>query len=307
MNSSIGKQILKLRKEKKTSQADLADFLGIQSQTVSKWERDVCVPDIARLPQIAAFFGITLDELFGINKTNDVENAISETENLILQRKWKAAAKKSASLVMEFPAHKCFTEKLLLTLSQSILCGERFSKKFVSEAVSLGKRAVWEASEPNQKNNIIYHLCNLLYVLKRVEEADFYAEMLPSANMCRETLDMYKYDGDKLISLSSQNISLYYMLIGNSFSNMAENSHDRETAAEYLKKAVLCYEEAHVYCTDVRCLRNALLSKLRLAEIYFQIEAKNEAEETILEAENHAKNNGLYDLYSKYINRIIKS
>jgi len=80
MNNSIGKQILKLRKEKNVSQTDLANFLGIQSQTVSKWEREVCVPDIAKLPQIAVFFGITLDELFDF----DVKNVDKEIEEIRL-------------------------------------------------------------------------------------------------------------------------------------------------------------------------------------------------------------------------------
>lgn len=305
MKKSIGKQILIFRKAKKASQAELADFLGIQSQTVSKWEREVCVPDIARLPQIAAFFGITLDELFGINQESTFQNSLAETENLIFQRKWKEAAKKSACLAVEFPMHKCFTENLLITLSQALLCGEHFPQKFISEAVALGKRAVQETSSPKQKNNIIYHLCKLLYILKRSEEADFYAEMLPDAQMCRETLDMYKCSGDKLISLSNENISLYYMLIGNSFSNIAENAGERETA-EYLKKAISCYEEAHLYNNNERCIRNALLSKLRLAEVYYQTGENSKADEIIIEAESYAKNFSLYELYLKYTDSIIK-
>ena len=306
MNVSIGKQILKFRKAKNVSQAELALFLGIQAQTVSKWEREICVPDIARLPQIASFFGITLDELFGISQTSDFQITLTEIENFILQRKWKAAAKKSAILAMEFPMCKDFTEKLLLTISQALLCGERFTQKFISEAVSIGKRAVTETTEPKQKNNIIYHLCRLLYVLKRTEEADFYREMLPTAQMCRETLDMYKYVGDKLIFLSKQNISLYYILIGNSFSNMAEHADERERA-EYLQKAISGYEEAHLYSNDERCLHNALLSKLHLAEVYFQAGEKDKSDETIAEAENYAKNNNLYELYLKYIGSILKN
>ena len=58
MENSIGKQILKFRKIKKVTQTELADFLGIQAQTVSKWEREVCMPDISKLPQTAAFFEI---------------------------------------------------------------------------------------------------------------------------------------------------------------------------------------------------------------------------------------------------------
>ena len=58
--SVIGQNIKKLRAGNKTSQAQLAQFLGIQTQTVSKWEREVCAPDIEKIPEIAAFFGVNI-------------------------------------------------------------------------------------------------------------------------------------------------------------------------------------------------------------------------------------------------------
>lgn len=45
-----------LRKKKQIKQIELANQLGISVQTVSKWENDVCMPDISLLPDIAAFF-----------------------------------------------------------------------------------------------------------------------------------------------------------------------------------------------------------------------------------------------------------
>jgi len=43
----------------------LADALSVSSQSVSKWENHLSVPDISILPVIARYFGITMDELFG--------------------------------------------------------------------------------------------------------------------------------------------------------------------------------------------------------------------------------------------------
>ncbi len=310
MENSIGKQILKFRKEKNASQAELASFLGVHSQTVSKWEREICLPDIAKLPQIAAFFEISLDELFGINEKNAQESAIFQIDKIISQKKWKEAAKKSAAFAIEFPLQKLFVQKLLMTLSQALLCKERFSQKFISQAVTLGKRAVQENSEPNLKSDVIHNLCKLLYLTGRNEEADFYREMLPSAAICSETLDMYKYKDEELRDFSSKNISLYYMLIGNSFSNMANTAESlgaSETAAEYVKKAIYHYEEAYKYNNDERYIRNSLLSKIYLAEIYFDIGEKDLADSAADEAEIFAKKHGLYELYLKYAGRTFKN
>ena len=61
----IGDKIRLLRKNKNITQTQLADALSVSSQSISKWENHLSVPDITILPVIARYFGITMDELFG--------------------------------------------------------------------------------------------------------------------------------------------------------------------------------------------------------------------------------------------------
>lgn len=61
---NIGKQIKALRLKKNVKQDELADYLGVSYQAVSKWETEMSVPDISLLPNISAYFGVTIDELF---------------------------------------------------------------------------------------------------------------------------------------------------------------------------------------------------------------------------------------------------
>ena len=74
---SIGKNIADLRKAKGVKQDDLARFVGITAQAVSKWENGG-VPDTELLPQIADFFNVSIDELFGRELDNaiDIQDAI---------------------------------------------------------------------------------------------------------------------------------------------------------------------------------------------------------------------------------------
>lgn len=61
---TIGKNIRRLRMEQNITQSQLAQALGVAFQTVSKWETEATLPDTMLLPEIAAFFGVSIDELF---------------------------------------------------------------------------------------------------------------------------------------------------------------------------------------------------------------------------------------------------
>lgn len=69
----IGKQIKAFRTAKGVKQEELAEYLGVSVQAVSKWETGASVPDIALLPNIAVFFGVTIDELFQIPNEAEFE------------------------------------------------------------------------------------------------------------------------------------------------------------------------------------------------------------------------------------------
>lgn len=70
MKITLAENLRKLRRDRNLTQEDIADFLGVSFQAVSKWERDEGFPDISMLPVIANFFGITVDALIG----NDISS-----------------------------------------------------------------------------------------------------------------------------------------------------------------------------------------------------------------------------------------
>ena len=63
----IGEKIVFLRSKKGITQAELADQLHFTRQAVSNWERGITEPDAHTLSVIAAYFGISTDELLGIS------------------------------------------------------------------------------------------------------------------------------------------------------------------------------------------------------------------------------------------------
>ncbi len=67
MSMDMGGTIRALRKQKGVSQEQLAQRLGVSGQAVSKWETAVTMPDVALLPAIADYFGVSCDELLGFD------------------------------------------------------------------------------------------------------------------------------------------------------------------------------------------------------------------------------------------------
>lgn len=72
----IGKNIARLRKEAGLTQMGLADAMGISFQAVSNWERGQTMPDISKLPQLAAILGVSVDGLLGAEEAGMVERAM---------------------------------------------------------------------------------------------------------------------------------------------------------------------------------------------------------------------------------------
>lgn len=68
----FGPKIAYHRKINGLTQSDLAKALGVSCQAISKWEQQVCCPDILCLPKLAEIFGISIDELFGAAPKREV-------------------------------------------------------------------------------------------------------------------------------------------------------------------------------------------------------------------------------------------
>lgn len=69
----IGNQIKCLRTRRGITQEEMAQYLGVTPQAVSKWERGAATPDISLLPNISAYFGVTIDELFALSDETRME------------------------------------------------------------------------------------------------------------------------------------------------------------------------------------------------------------------------------------------
>ncbi len=75
---NLGNKIRELRIKKGLTQEQLAAALNVSPQAVSKWETAAGYPDVATLPVIAGYLGVSLDAMFEYDP-EDIEKKIYDT------------------------------------------------------------------------------------------------------------------------------------------------------------------------------------------------------------------------------------
>ena len=85
-NETLGRRIARMRLSHGMTQERLANIANVSAQAVSKWENDQSYPDILLLPVLAKTFGVTIDELLG------VEEVAPEQAAVLTEQAWEVRA-----------------------------------------------------------------------------------------------------------------------------------------------------------------------------------------------------------------------
>jgi len=71
--TSMSAVLSELRTKKSITQEEAASGLGVSNKTISKWETGASLPEAEYLTGIADYYGVSLNELFGREKsTKDI-------------------------------------------------------------------------------------------------------------------------------------------------------------------------------------------------------------------------------------------
>jgi len=73
---TLGQRLKKVRVDKGYSQNDVATFLNISRQSISRWETDKSYPDIDNLVELSKYYEVSIDEL--LIETKELQQEINE-------------------------------------------------------------------------------------------------------------------------------------------------------------------------------------------------------------------------------------
>lgn len=63
MTQSMGERLFQLRTQKEMTQEDMAEYLEVSRQSVSKWELNKTLPDVEKLVQLSELYHVSIDYL----------------------------------------------------------------------------------------------------------------------------------------------------------------------------------------------------------------------------------------------------
>lgn len=275
MEVKLGEHLRSLRRRDGRTQEDLAAALDVTPQAVSRWENGSCYPDMALIPSMANYFGVTIDELFGYRNDRDkkVDAIIQRVEAFHIKGRgddeWveECLGILRAGLA-EFPQN----EKLRITLADALAeagwrryhewlfyDGEGYlqhdydrhrKNEFWEEAVEVCESLVSTAGDHAIVTRAVSILVLLYRNLGETEKAAACAGRMPELKSCREVLlaasadgkEEARYLGDLLLKLAGQfSKHLIYAL-------MANRAHyESDLAMEKIKGVIALFD---LVCDD---------------------------------------------------------
>lgn len=178
----LSENLKKYRIMKDFTQEDVAEYLGITPQSVSKWERGECYPDITFLPALANIFETSVDLLIGMDTIRSEETRYNIHKTAIdFQRKgdYDSAEKVYRDALLIYP------NKPGMILG---LAGVLALKGKSEEAVELMERGLPLSVNEKQKATMRAALCFLYLKCGKNEKASKLASSLPHTRESREVI-----------------------------------------------------------------------------------------------------------------------
>ncbi|MBQ1233076.1 MAG: helix-turn-helix domain-containing protein [Clostridia bacterium] len=186
----IGEKIKTLRKQKNISQEVFAGYLGVSFQAVSKWENGLTMPDVALIPAIASFFGVSTDELFDFNlfETEKQVDAICQESWIYRSTDPAKAERILREGLQRYPGNDIILNNLLYTLDY---------KTRAEEVIALCKTLIASTKDDSVK----YDACRILATCyKENGQDDLIAptlELIPEIYFSKLELMASLLDGDE--------------------------------------------------------------------------------------------------------------
>ena len=281
MKLNLAENIRKNRREKNLSQETFAERLGVSFQTISKWERGECYPDIEMLPQIANFFGVTVDTLLGADQCREREDVAAIQDEL---RKYDALRDAKTLVRLAEEGLKKYPNNHLL-MAWIVYGAQNINPK---RSIELGEYLLANCRNPHYLNWVRAELCYAYFQVGRQDDGIEAARRLPTYAQTRQAVLADLLTGEELVThILEADIDKLCYRFKMSVLKLLDHYKPREQI-ELLKKSNAMYDVVYE-AEDVLALHQQADTCLRIAEIAMNMGNTEEAQTNITKALTYAQ------------------
>lgn len=242
MKLNIGENIKRLRKQRDLTQEELAEMLGVSYQSVSRWEKGLCYPDMELIPVISSLFEISADTLMGIDnitEKNKVNEYLKEFQVAVSQGRIEEAIIIARKGVADYPNSYHLLNKLMYALFLSgsddanIDNWQENQEKYDREIVALGERIIKYCRDDEIRleatERLAFHYCET----GRKGLGRRLYETLPTLSVCRETAIWWALEESEKLSHTRDLISKAYSLLSYGLYRLGHLVSDKDAIEVY--------------------------------------------------------------------------
>ena len=222
MKLTIGENLRALRRERDVTQEELAEILGVSCQSVSRWEKGVCYPDVELVPELAAFFGVTTDYLMGVGQATEdayVKGAEEEFQQALSRGEVCACIRIAREGVRTCPNN--YRLQLLLMYALFLSGDEEGNipewrenrQKYDEEIVSLGERILKYCQDQYIRLEATALLADHYCETGRRRQGRALYETLPRLKQCRETRIWWALEPEERLPFLQKTMRNAYSII----------------------------------------------------------------------------------------------
>ena len=178
----LSENLKKYRILKNLTQEDVAEYLGITPQSVSKWERGESYPDLELLPAIANIFETSIDLLIGMDAIRAEETRYNIHKTATGYQRagdYDSAEKIYRDALLIYPNKPGMMLGLASTLAL---------KGNTAEAIELTEKGLSVSINEKMKATMRAVLCFLYLKTGQTDKAGRLAAELPHTRECREVI-----------------------------------------------------------------------------------------------------------------------
>lgn len=187
----INEIIKERRTEQGLTQEQVADYLGVSTPAVNKWEKGISYPDITILPALARLLRVDLNTLLSFKEDlsdKEIGNFTNEIFEIISTENFDVAFEKAMDKIHEYPT----CNNLILTVA-SVLQGSLYmfgieNKDRYEVHIEKLYTNVAESEDFEMKNRAISMLINKYLQREEYEKAQVYINKLPGVTYDKKQL-----------------------------------------------------------------------------------------------------------------------